>query len=244
MSITNDLALSPHDRRSASQPPRRESATSNATRTRPHTVSAETRHTYAQRHADAGVAVDVLKELMDHKSVDTTMGYYKVTLKRKRQAVDTMRRLVVDRSGTSTPATSTTAYEMRSVAVPYGNCIEPANVKAGGHACPIRFQCAGCGFYRPDPSYLPAIDQHIISLKATRERAMALDTDDFVVRNLTDQIEAFDRVRTKMREQLREPQHRTTPRDRRSKHRVTKISCEPGPRPDAVDDHADRTPGP
>ena len=43
MSITNDLALSPHDRRSASQPPR-ESATSNATRTRPHTVSAETRH--------------------------------------------------------------------------------------------------------------------------------------------------------------------------------------------------------
>ena len=76
MSITNDLALSPHDRRSASQPPRRESATSNATRTRPHTVSAETIHTYAQRLADAGVAVDVLKELMDHNSIDTTMGYY------------------------------------------------------------------------------------------------------------------------------------------------------------------------
>jgi hypothetical protein len=160
------------------------------------------RHSYAQRHADAGIAVDILKDLMDHKSVDTTMGYYKVTLKRKRQAVDTMRRLVVDRSGTSTPPTSTTAYELRSVAVPYGNCIEPANVKAGGHACPIRFQCAGCGFYRPDPSYLPAIDQHIISLKATREKALALDTDDFVVRNLTDQIDAFDRVRSKMREQL------------------------------------------
>ena len=114
-----------------------------------------------------------------------------------------MRQLVVDRGGSSTPATSSTAYELRSVAVPYGNCIEPANVKAGGHACPIRFQCAGCGFYRPDPSYLPAIDQHIISLKATREKARALDTDDFVVRNLTDQIEAFDRVRTKMREQLK-----------------------------------------
>ena len=126
----------------------------------------------------------------------------KVTLKRKRQAVDTMRRFVVDRSGTSAPATSSTVYELRSVAVPYGNCIEPANVKAGGHACPIRFQCAGCGFYRPDPSYLPAIDQHIISLKATREKARALDTDEFVVRNLTDQIDAFDRVRAKMREQL------------------------------------------
>ncbi len=126
----------------------------------------------------------------------------KVTLKRKRQAVDTMRRLVTDRTGTPTAATSSNVYEMRSVAVPYGNCIEPANVKAGGHACPIRFQCAGCGFYRPDPSYLPAIDQHIISLKATREKARALDTDEFVVRNLTDQIDAFDRVRAKMREQL------------------------------------------
>jgi hypothetical protein len=33
--------------------------------------------------------------------------------------------------------------------------------------------------------------QHIISLNATREKALALDTDDFVVRNLTDQIEAW-----------------------------------------------------
>jgi integrase len=34
------------------------------------------RHSYAQRHADAGVPVDVLKELMDHAAVATTMGYY------------------------------------------------------------------------------------------------------------------------------------------------------------------------
>jgi integrase len=33
------------------------------------------RHSYAQRHADAEVPVDVLKELMDHVSVTTTMGY-------------------------------------------------------------------------------------------------------------------------------------------------------------------------
>ena len=30
------------------------------------------RHTYAQRHADAGVPVDVLSQLMDHRSLDTT----------------------------------------------------------------------------------------------------------------------------------------------------------------------------
>ena len=34
------------------------------------------RHAYAQRHADNGTPVDVLRELMDHRSVETTMGYY------------------------------------------------------------------------------------------------------------------------------------------------------------------------
>ena len=38
------------------------------------------------------------------------------------------------------------AYERRSVAVPFGGCTEPSDIKAGGQACPIRFQCSGCGF--------------------------------------------------------------------------------------------------
>ena len=160
------------------------------------------RHSYAQRHADAGVELDVLRELLDHRSVDTTMGYYKVTSKRKREAVETMRHMVIDRTGKAAPAPTTTVYELHSVAVPFGNCIEPSNVKAGGQACPIRFQCSGCGFYRPDPSYLIAIDQHINSLKAERETARAIRADDFVIRNLTDQIESFDRARTTMRELL------------------------------------------
>ncbi|MEV7866414.1 hypothetical protein AB0P17_09990 [Streptomyces sp. NPDC088124] len=46
------------------------------------------RHCYAQRHADAGVPVDVLKELMDHRLVHTTMGYYRVGEERRREAVD------------------------------------------------------------------------------------------------------------------------------------------------------------
>ncbi|MDJ0384532.1 hypothetical protein [Streptomyces sp. G-G2] len=29
------------------------------------------------------------------------------------------------------------------VAVPFGICAEPSNVKAGGHACPFRFRCLG-----------------------------------------------------------------------------------------------------
>ncbi|WP_257579027.1 tyrosine-type recombinase/integrase [Streptomyces sp. JJ38] len=44
------------------------------------------------------------------------------------------------------------------VQLPYGNCTEPTTIKAGGKSCPLRFQCVGCGFYRPDPSYLPAVE--------------------------------------------------------------------------------------
>ena len=63
---------------------------------------------------------------------------------------------------------SASSDQLRSVAVPFGNCIEPSNIKAGGKACPIRFQCAGCGSCRPDPSYLPAIEDHVLAIKAAR----------------------------------------------------------------------------
>ena len=122
------------------------------------------RHSYAQRHADAAVPVDVLKELMDHVSVATTMGYYRVSLKRKQQAIRSVGSLATDAEGNPAPFTNPTAYQRASVSVPFGNCTEPSNVTAGGGACPIRFQCAGCGFYRPDPSYLPARSRFVVVL--------------------------------------------------------------------------------
>ncbi len=160
------------------------------------------RHSYAQRHADAGTPLDVLRELMDHKSVQTTMGYYKVSLKRKREAVKTLSAHVVDREGKPTPLRSDLAYERSSVAVPFGGCTEPSNVKAGGGACRIRFQCAGCGFYRPDPSYLTAIEQQINDLRADRETAEAMNAAEFVIRNLTEQINAYRDVVTTMHTKL------------------------------------------
>ncbi|MET7298240.1 tyrosine-type recombinase/integrase [Embleya sp. NPDC005575] len=158
------------------------------------------RHSFAQRYADAGVPIDVLRDLMDHRSSDTTARYYKVTLKRKREAVDVMRLHTVDRAGRPAPMASATAYEARSVTVPFGNCTEPSNVKAGGKACPIRFQCAACPSYRPDPSFLPAIEDHVRSLKTDREYAEMMEADAFVVRNLDDQIGAFRKVGDTMRE--------------------------------------------
>lgn len=169
------------------------------------------RHSYAQRHADAGVPVDVLKELMDHVAVATTMGYYRISLKRKQQAIRAVGSLATDAAGNPAPFTNPTAYQRATVSVPFGNCTEPSNVKAGGGACPIRFQCAGCSFYRPDPSYLPALEQHIASLRADRETARAIGAAHYVRANLTAEIDAFTRVAHTMDRRLSEltPEQRT-----------------------------------
>ena len=44
------------------------------------------RHSYAQRHADAGVPVEVLRELMSHRKLETTSGYYRVGEIRRRRS--------------------------------------------------------------------------------------------------------------------------------------------------------------
>ncbi|MFE9934671.1 tyrosine-type recombinase/integrase, partial [Streptomyces sp. NPDC005533] len=61
------------------------------------------RHSFAQRHADAGTPLDVLRELMDHRSVSTTQRYYTVSLKRKRDAVTKLSAHVVDNQGRPSP---------------------------------------------------------------------------------------------------------------------------------------------
>lgn len=157
------------------------------------------RHAYAQRHADNGTPVDVLRELMDHRSVETTMGYYTITLKRKQEAINAVASLRIDRHGNPDPVDDAVAYQRQSVSIPFGNCIEPSNVKAGGQHCPIRYQCSGCGFYRPDPSYLTAIDEHITSLRADLELAAAADNADWVLSNLQQQIDSFTSVAERMR---------------------------------------------
>ncbi|USQ85807.1 site-specific integrase [Streptomyces phaeoluteigriseus] len=79
------------------------------------------RHTLCQRYADAGVLQHVLQALMDHKSADTTAAYFQVSKKMKREAVDTLRVLTVDRHGNPAPMGSADAYEMRAVAVPWAS---------------------------------------------------------------------------------------------------------------------------
>ncbi len=138
------------------------------------------RHTYAQRHADSGTPVEVLAALMGHTQLTTTQGYYRVTHKRKRAAVDLLAKLQVDRSANRTrPAVERlleaehTRDAVGQVAVPFGTCAEPTNVKARGQACPFRHQCFGCTHFHTDPSFLPELRAHLGRLLADTERLRA-----------------------------------------------------------------------
>jgi integrase len=139
------------------------------------------RHSYAQRHADNGTPVDVLAELMGHRRLTTTQGYFNVTNKRKRKAVDLLAAMQVDRGGgRSRPAvdrlldSEALRDSVGQVAVPFGICREPTNVKAHGQACPFRHQCFGCVHFRSDPSFLPELRAYLNRLLADRERLRAV----------------------------------------------------------------------
>src|SRR5664280_419199 len=85
------------------------------------------RHSYAQRHADAGVGIDVLAELLDHRNLNVTRTYYRVGEDRRRAAVDTVTAMSFDRHGNRVWREAAALldseharYAVGEVAVPYG----------------------------------------------------------------------------------------------------------------------------
>ncbi|MGH9158235.1 MAG: hypothetical protein ACRD1K_20900, partial [Acidimicrobiales bacterium] len=74
------------------------------------------------------------------------------------------------------------------VAVPMGKCSEPTNVRAGGQACPIRYQCAGCPHFESDPSYLPDLRAYADDLRREREVLLGLGAASWVVDNVAGQL--------------------------------------------------------
>jgi integrase len=162
------------------------------------------RHSYAQRHADAGVPIDVLAELLDHRSYSVTRGYYRIGEDRRRDAVDKVTAFSFDRHGNriwrdarALLDSEHARYAVGEVAVPYGTCTEPSNVQAGGGACPIRFRCAGCDHFRTDVSHLPDLTAYLDDLLRTRERlAAAIDgVDDWARADAIPAQEEITRIR-------------------------------------------------
>jgi integrase len=134
------------------------------------------RHSYAQRHADAGVALDTLQKLMDHRTAATTQIYYRVTWQRKRDAIDQVAPLTMDKDGrrvgfhTALLESERLRQEIGRIPVPLGYCVEQHNVKALGAHCPFSHQCLGCDHFRTDPSHLPDLYAYLARLLETRER--------------------------------------------------------------------------
>ncbi|MEV3958486.1 tyrosine-type recombinase/integrase [Streptomyces albogriseolus] len=161
------------------------------------------RHTYAQRHADAGVAPDVLKELMDHTSLKVTQNYYRVSEERRLEAVDRVVALQFDRKGNRVWRKAQSLLDSEhvrraigEVSVPYGVCQEPSNVAAGGQSCPLRFRCVGCDHFRTDVSYLPDLQAFLADLLRSRERLMsAFEADDWARSEAMPSEEEIRRVR-------------------------------------------------
>ena len=137
------------------------------------------RHSYAQRHADAGVPIDTLQKLMDHRTTATTQGYYRVTWERKREAIERVASLTMDRDGrrigfrAALVETERLREEIGRIPVPLGYCTEQHNVRALGAHCPFSHQCLGCEHFRTDPSHLPDLYAYLQRLLETRERLRA-----------------------------------------------------------------------
>lgn len=165
------------------------------------------RRTYAQRHADAGVAVDVLAMLLDHDTLEATRGYYRVKQKRLRKAVDAVAQLQFDRHGNRAWKQAgqlldaqRTRQAVGEVAVAFGHCSEPSNVSAGGGQCPLRFRCLGCEHFSTDVSYLPELRSYLDDLLRTRERLQAMATaDDWAKREAMPSEEETTRLRRLIR---------------------------------------------
>jgi integrase len=161
------------------------------------------RHSYAQRHADNGTPPDVLRDLMGHVSMETTMGYYRVTEKRVRQAVNQVAQHQFDSQGrrvfagiAGLVAEEHARLRVGQIAVPFGVCTEPSNVKAGGHACPYKYSCIGCGHFRSDASYLPELKSYLQQLLADRERILAAtDVQEWVRAKTAPSDEEIDQLR-------------------------------------------------
>lgn len=165
------------------------------------------RHSFAQRHADAGTPVDTLKELMGHRIIRTTLCYFRVTTVRKRAAQDALGPLQLEatarrvRPGIAGLGESEALRDaVGQVAVPFGVCTEPTNVSAEGSSCPFRHRCFGCEYFRTDPSFQPELTDYLVQLLADRERlAGSSALTDWARRDAAPAEEEIDAVRRLVR---------------------------------------------
>jgi hypothetical protein len=119
-------------------------------------------------------------DLMDHDSFETTRGYFRIRAERRRRAAELGRKALFDSQGRrlmrgleQLAEAERSRMQLGSLAVPYGACVEPANVASMGGACKFMHKCLGCKHFTTDLSHLPALEVYERQLVAARERLSA-----------------------------------------------------------------------
>lgn len=169
---------------------------------RERTVLYDFRHTFAQRHADAGVPIDVLQDLMAHVSSDTTRVYFDVTAERRADAVEVMRRFRFSRDGILLDTGEQDLLRLEQqraglagVAVPLGECSHPSMLRPDDHGCPVRFRCLGCSQFSTSVDRLPELQAYLDELLASRETILAGDLlDEWAAEDAMPHAEEIDLV--------------------------------------------------
>ncbi|MDQ4096267.1 MAG: site-specific integrase [Actinomycetota bacterium] len=140
------------------------------------------RHSFAQRHADAGVPIDVLQQLMGHGTSDSTRHYYEVSRERRRQAVGVMRHFRFDRNGVLADAGQRELLDneyrragLAGVAVPLGECSHPSMFRPGDQRRPVRYRCMGCPAFSTSVDRLPELRAYLDELLRSGESILASD---------------------------------------------------------------------
>jgi integrase len=158
------------------------------------------RHAFAQRFADATDAdgrsttpPDVLQEYMGHASYNTTMGYYQVTAKRRKKALEAVAPRRLNLRGLVVPV-DRERDGFTKVAVTLGHCTEPQNVAAGGHGCMVDHACESCPFFLVDPLEREGMDAKRHSIQVKLERARVINAQQHLLDHYEARIQDCTRI--------------------------------------------------
>ncbi|GAA4091914.1 tyrosine-type recombinase/integrase [Nocardioides kongjuensis] len=145
------------------------------------------RHAFAQRFADATDAEgrpttppDVLQDYMGHKNFNTTMAYYEVSAKRRKQALQAVPPRRLNLHGQAVPV-DRERDTFTKVAVTLGHCTEPQNIAAHGHGCMVNHACESCPFFLVDPLERDGMSAKRQAIKVQLERARAINAQQHLL---------------------------------------------------------------
>jgi integrase len=158
------------------------------------------RHAFAQRYADAVDAEghsttppDVLQDLMDHQAFTTTMTYYEVSAKRRKEALAGITPRRLDFLGNVVEINRERDGFTR-VPVSLGHCEEPQNVAMGGHGCMLSHACESCPFFRVDPLEREGMVAKRFDLKVQLERATVIGAPQHMIDHFHARIRHCDTI--------------------------------------------------